>query len=118
MDSYVEYTGSAGFQDDGEEPGDHGSLHTSHYLEHGSGSMADSQQGNYFNVNGQPAMACDIKPRLTKTQHEMLEAEYLKQNKPSTSTKKGFAEALGVSLDKVNVSNCDCCGVMLWLRLQ
>ncbi|TKA81463.1 hypothetical protein B0A55_02924 [Friedmanniomyces simplex] len=102
MDSYVDYSGQAGFEQIGEDTGDRSSVNQSHYADQASvSSMGDAQQ-NYFNANGQPSMACDIKPRLTKGQHEMLEAEYLKQNKPSTSTKKGFAEALGVSLDKVN----------------
>lgn len=49
-------------------------------------------------------MSCDIKPRLTKEQHDILEAHYQKQQKPNTNTKKGFADSLGVTLDKVNVS--------------
>lgn len=52
----------------------------------------------------QHQIACDIKPRLTKEQHDILEAHYMEQTKPNTSTKKGFAESLNVSLDKVNVS--------------
>ncbi|KAF2002809.1 hypothetical protein P154DRAFT_123128 [Amniculicola lignicola CBS 123094] len=47
--------------------------------------------------------ACaDVKPRLTKEQHDILEAHFQQQHKPSTSTKKGFAETLGVPLDKIN----------------
>lgn len=46
----------------------------------------------------------DVKPRLTKEQHDILESHYQQQNKPNTQTKKGFAESLNVSLDKVNVS--------------
>ncbi|KAF2706616.1 hypothetical protein K504DRAFT_60658 [Pleomassaria siparia CBS 279.74] len=44
----------------------------------------------------------DVKPRLTKEQHDMLEAHFQTQNKPSTSTKKGFAETLNVPVDKIN----------------
>ncbi|KAK0928939.1 hypothetical protein LTR29_017220 [Friedmanniomyces endolithicus] len=103
MDSYVDYSGQAGYGEDGEDMEDRSSMNRSHYGEQAPVSaMGDAQQGYFNNTNGQPSMACDIKPRLSKGQHEMLEAEYLKQNKPSTSTKKGFAEALGVSLDKVN----------------
>ena len=56
----------------------------------------------------QPATAIvqvctDAKPRLTKDQHEILEAHFRQQPKPSTSTKKGYAENLGVPLDKINV---------------
>lgn len=50
------------------------------------------------------APACgDVKPRLTKEQHDILEAHFQQQHKPSTSTKKGFAESLGVPVDKINV---------------
>jgi hypothetical protein len=45
----------------------------------------------------------DSKPRLTKDQHEILESHFRQQNKPSTSIKKGYADALGVPLDKINV---------------
>lgn len=45
----------------------------------------------------------EAKPRLTKEQHDILEAHFQQQNKPSTSTKKGFAEGLGVPLEKINV---------------
>ena len=58
--------------------------------------------GGYLN-NPSAHANCDIKPRLTKEQHDVLEAHYQKQNKPSTVTKKGFAESLNVSLEKVNV---------------
>lgn len=62
-----------------------------------------AQHAGFYPPNLQPAIVPhDVKPRLSKSQHEMLEVEYSKQAKPSTSTKKGFAEALGVSLDKVN----------------
>lgn len=47
----------------------------------------------------------DVKPRLTKEQHDILEAHFQQHHKPSTSTKKGFAETLGVPVDKINVSN-------------
>ena len=52
-----------------------------------------------------PAHAyADVKPRLTKEQHDILEAHFQHQHKPSTSTKKGLTERLGVPLDKINVS--------------
>jgi hypothetical protein len=44
----------------------------------------------------------DVKPRLTKEQHDILERHFQQQSKPTTSTKKGFADALGVPLDKIN----------------
>ena len=54
------------------------------------------------------SIGVDVKPRLTKEQHDVLEAHYNQQNKPNTQTKKTFANKLGVSLDKVNVSNPVC----------
>lgn len=52
---------------------------------------------------GQRGSCGDVKPRLTKEQHDILEAHYQKQQKPNTSTKRSFAESLNVSLEKVNV---------------
>jgi hypothetical protein len=45
----------------------------------------------------------EVKPRLTKEQHDILENRFLKENKPSTNAKKGLAEMLNVPLEKVNV---------------
>jgi hypothetical protein len=45
----------------------------------------------------------DVKPRLTKEQHDILETHFKAQPKPTTNTKKGFADTLGVPLDKINV---------------
>ncbi|KAF2276252.1 uncharacterized protein EI97DRAFT_53490 [Westerdykella ornata] len=44
----------------------------------------------------------DVKPRLTKEQHDILEAHFQQQSKPTTSVKKGFAESLNVPVDKIN----------------
>lgn len=44
----------------------------------------------------------DVKPRLTKEQHDILEKHFQQQHKPSTNTKRGFADNLGVPLDKIN----------------
>lgn len=67
-------------------------------------SIPDQNTGHYPPAVVPHQIACDIKPRLTKEQHDILEAHYSEQTKPNTSTKKGFAESLNVSLDKVNVS--------------
>lgn len=67
--------------------------------------MQDAAESGYYTTNlPPPQMSCDIKPRLTKEQHDILEAHFQSQNKPSTNVKKGFAENLNVSLDKINVS--------------
>jgi hypothetical protein len=52
--------------------------------------------------HGVPHVA-EVKPRLTKEQHDILERHFQAHHKPSTNTKKGFAENLGVPLDKINV---------------
>ncbi|CBX92761.1 hypothetical protein LEMA_P054670.1 [Plenodomus lingam JN3] len=44
----------------------------------------------------------DVKPRLTKDQHDVLEHHFQQQHKPSTNVKKEFAVKLGVPLDKIN----------------
>lgn len=44
----------------------------------------------------------DVKPRLTKDQHDILEQHFQAQHKPSTNVKKEFATRLGVPLDKIN----------------
>jgi hypothetical protein len=54
----------------------------------------------------QKAATCDVKPRLTKEQHDVLEQHFQVQHKPSTLVKKDFASKLGVPLDKINVSGC------------
>ncbi|WPG99743.1 Hypothetical protein R9X50_00256200 [Acrodontium crateriforme] len=51
---------------------------------------------------GRNPIACDIKPRLTKEQHDVLEEHFQKQSKPNTNTKKSFAETLNVPLEKIN----------------
>ncbi|KAF2472130.1 uncharacterized protein BDR25DRAFT_18609 [Lindgomyces ingoldianus] len=86
-----------------------------------------SQMRSFANSNGEPAAqqrqsnppanakpaaeappkqhhngCADVKPRLTKEQHDILEAHFQQQHKPSTSVKKGFAESLGVPIDKIN----------------
>lgn len=73
------------------------------YNQPGALSIAD-HAAFYGQTPGQ--LTCDVKPRLSKEQHDILEAHYRNQAKPNTNTKRGFAENLGVSLDKVNVGDC------------
>ena len=67
---------------------------------------AEAQQLSRPPPPGQPALqvCAEVKPRLTKEQHDILERHFQQQPKPSTNVKKGFAEVLGVPLDKINVS--------------
>jgi hypothetical protein len=54
------------------------------------------------NPPSQKPPTCDVKPRLTKEQHDVLEQHFQVQHKPSTLVKKDFASKLGVPLDKIN----------------
>ncbi|KAH6615212.1 hypothetical protein C7974DRAFT_61060 [Boeremia exigua] len=49
-----------------------------------------------------PKPGGDVKPRLTKDQHDILEQHFQQQHKPTTGVKKAFADRLGVPLDKIN----------------
>lgn len=80
-------------------------LYPQHHYGIPASSVPEHSRAAYATAVAQHQIACDIKPRLTKEQHDILEAHYTEQTKPNTSTKKGFAESLNVSLDKVNVSS-------------
>ena len=75
-----------------------------HFTQPATSALQDQPNPSYFASNVPQQISCDIKPRLTKEQHDVLETHYQKQPKPNTNTKKSFAEHLNVSLDKVNVS--------------
>ncbi|KAF1915251.1 hypothetical protein BDU57DRAFT_267033 [Ampelomyces quisqualis] len=64
-----------------------------------SGSPQDAGGAN---AAPQKLPTCDVKPRLTKEQHDVLEQHFQAQHKPSTMVKKDFAAKLGVPLDKIN----------------
>jgi len=68
-------------------------------------SGESQEAGGASHPNGPPQKApqCDVKPRLTKEQHDVLEQHFQQQHKPSTLVKKDFATRLGVPLDKINV---------------
>lgn len=91
---YLDFSGHAGGFQEAAEDSERGAQH---YNQRTSPKPA-------FYTNVTHPMSCDIKPRLTKEQHDILEAQYNKVQKPNTNVKKGFAESLNVSLDKVNVS--------------
>lgn len=88
---YSDFSGRAAFQE-ADEDSDHGAQHFNDQ------PTSDHSRSAYLTH-----ITCDIKPRLTKEQHDILEAHFQQQNKPNTNTKKGYAEDLGVSLEKVNV---------------
>lgn len=121
MDSFVDFAGQAGLRAGIDDAGPHGSRpplpppppQQPHPPPTSLAADAlHKPDAPYAGVNGgggaHPPASCDIKPRLTKDQHDVLEAHYQKVPKPSTAVKKTFAEQLGVSLDKVNVRVCRC----------
>ncbi|KAG9205891.1 hypothetical protein G6514_006167 [Epicoccum nigrum] len=75
-------------------------------------SMQLQQQQHPYTANGNdlppdstaagPKPGGDVKPRLTKDQHDILEQHFQQQHKPTTGVKKAFADRLGVPLDKIN----------------
>lgn len=110
MDQYIDYSGQAGYEAD-DNYGQGNMQHLTEYDQtNATGSLSHRAKSAYFNANMPHAINCDIKPRLTKEQHDILEAHFQKQHKPNTNTKKQVAENLGVSLDKVNVSAPSLCG--------
>jgi len=46
----------------------------------------------------------ETKPRLGKDEVDILEREFKKNPKPTTQTKRQFAEEMGVDLARINVS--------------
>lgn len=50
--------------------------------------------------------ATESKPRLSKEEVELLEAEFQKNHKPSSTTKKALAESMRVDNARINVSEC------------
>lgn len=50
------------------------------------------------------AKANEAKPRLGKDKVDILEREFEKNPKPTTQTKREFADDMGVELSKINVS--------------
>ncbi|KAK3708885.1 hypothetical protein LTR37_011215 [Vermiconidia calcicola] len=96
---YIDFSAGLG---PAEESGDHGLHQQQHYAQATSSSMHDPNKGSYYHTSIPHGTVCDVKPRLTKEQHDILEAHFQKQSKPNTNTKKGFAESLNVSLEKVN----------------
>lgn len=101
MEGFVDFAGQSGFHDVSDEGQANGHGHAQFYHATTT-SSGDPSKPAYIQQ-----LPCDIKPRLTKEQHDILEAEFQNQHKPNTITKKRFAENLGVSLDKVNVSVID-----------
>lgn len=54
-------------------------------------------------LNQQMGRTTDSKPRLSKEEVEVLEAEFQKNHKPSSATKKTLAESMRVDTARINV---------------
>jgi hypothetical protein len=57
----------------------------------------------------QISRATESKPRLSKEEVEILEAEFQKNHKPSSTTKKALAESMRVDNARINVSHLGAC---------
>lgn len=55
-------------------------------------------------INQQMSRTTESKPRLSKEEVEVLEAEFQKNHKPNSTTKKALAESMHVDNARINVS--------------
>ena len=103
---YPEYFDYPAYQNQAEDPGEpigQQSQQQQHFSRAVNAHMPEQPSGPLYHPVVAP-MSCDVKPRLTKEQHDLLETHFQKQHKPSTTIKRGFADTLSVPLDKINVS--------------
>lgn len=73
-----------------------------------TGFFADSldayqAQHNRLAQHQQMSRTTESKPRLSKEEVEVLEAEFQKNHKPSSTTKKALAESMRVDNARINV---------------
>lgn len=59
-------------------------------------------------LNQQMPRTTESKPRLSKEEVEVLEAEFQKNHKPNSTTKKALAESMRVDNARINVSPPTC----------
>jgi Homeodomain len=64
-----------------------------------SNSMTDLTQV----ARGPHGDKSDTKPRLSKSEVEILERQFQEQHKPSSKTKRQLAERMGVEIARINV---------------
>ena len=103
----MEYFDYSAFQDGAEDSGERSTHQQQPFAQTSNVSLERQSNPPYYGPNATHQISCEIKPRLTKDQHDVLETHFKTQPKPNTNVKKNFAESLGVSLDKVNVSKND-----------
>jgi hypothetical protein len=71
-------------------------------MHYGNEQQYIGQQGPMIAMPN-PVKTNETKPRLGKDEVDILEREFNKNPKPSTQTKRGFAEDMGVDLARINV---------------
>lgn len=74
-----------------------------HDLSHTHPDAEDEDDDQLAAPSAPTTIRSESKPRLSKDAQETLEAHFRQQQKPTTVMKRGFAEDLGVPLDKINV---------------
>ena len=77
-----------------------------HHHQHLQHSYAMAQQTTMITMPNHQTKTNETKPRLGKEEVEILEREFKKNPKPTTQTKRGFAEDMGVELARINVCGC------------
>lgn len=70
-------------------------------------NYAMAQQSASMMAMPPTAKTNETKPRLGKDEVDILEREFKKNPKPTTQTKRQFAEDMGVDLARINVSSAD-----------
>ena len=80
------------------------SSYTDSHHQHLQPSYAMAQQtSTMITMPSHQTKTNETKPRLGKDEVEILEREFKKNPKPTTQTKRGFAEDMGVELARINV---------------
>ena len=67
-----------------------------------------AQRAAMIGLPSSATKANETKPRLGKDEVEILEREFKKNPKPTTQTKRQFAEEMGVDLARINVRSLRC----------
>jgi hypothetical protein len=90
---------------------------SSHYIDaHQNYAMAQRTAPMIAMPN--PTRTNDTKPRLGKDEVDILEREFKKNPKPTTQTKRQFAEDMGVDLARINVGRVCVTSVLVTNRKQ
>jgi hypothetical protein len=77
--------------------------YTDSHQQHMHGYALAQQSGTMMAMANHQGKANETKPRLGKEEVEILEREFKKNQKPTTQTKRSFAEEMGVELARINV---------------